>query len=61
MEKTTFPLGRNGYGDPKFIVSVFEDGVVMITEKDPHNGLPVDSVVLKPEELNALFDALNLK
>ena len=60
MEKI-FALGRNGYGDPKFIVSIFEDGVVMITEKDPHNGLPAESIVLKPEELRTLFAELNLK
>ncbi len=60
MEKT-FALGWNGYGDPKFEVTVYKDGVVRITERDPFNGLPADSIVLKPDELKTLFAELNLK
>ena len=57
MEKT-FTLGRNGYGDPKFVVKVFEDGRVVITEKDEHNGLPKASISLKPEDIETLIKNL---
>ena len=57
MEKT-INLGKNGYGDPKFEVKVFENGCVQITERDPHNGCMLDSIVLRSSEIDELINAL---
>jgi hypothetical protein len=57
MEKT-IDLGRNGYGDPRFEVKVFENGSVQISERDPHSSRICDSIFLRPTEVAELLDAL---
>ena len=59
MEKT-FTVGRNGYGDPKFTVKVFDDGNVSISEKDPHNGLTRVTIFLTRSDLTELTRLLGL-
>lgn len=56
-----FTIGKNGYGDPRFEVTVDEKGRVTLTERDPHSGMRGNRVMLTPEDLNALFAELNLK
>jgi len=58
MTKEKFTVGLNGYGTPRIEVKVFETGEVLLTELNPHNGLPSDQIVLRPEDVKELFDKL---
>ena len=56
-----FTIGQNGYGDPRLEVTVRENGKVVLTERDPHNGMRGTSIMLTSDDLNALFAELKLK
>ena len=51
-----FTIGKNGYGDPRLEVTVDEKGRVTLTERDPHNGMRGNSIMIMPDELTELFE-----
>ena len=56
-----FTIGKNGYGDPRFEVTVDSRGRVFLTERDPHSGMRGNMIMLTSDDLKALFAELNLK
>lgn len=63
MMKEEIKFGTDGYGNSnsRFRLTKHEDGDVRLTQYDPHNGLPKDSVYIPKEDIQTLIKLLSNK